>query len=346
MRAGVGYQPNLDLARSIAILMVLAFHCIQWLSPGVWLIRTYYPVGAFGVDLFFALSGYLIGGIYWREYHKQGQVQPIRFMLRRALRTMPPYFVALVIAYAGVRFARGEPFDWRYLLFLQNYHDSMPYFVISWSLCIEEHFYVALPLILAVLLRVATGSVVWWLLLLALVPTMLRAAVVEPTSMEFGYSTTATHLRFDGLLFGVIAAYARATVLRSFVAAPGLRWAVSMLAIGFLLVQPFIPVTVMYVYGFLTLALIFAGLVLVWDASPAFRLADNGVNRSIARSSYSVYLTHAVAVHVAVAAAAAAGLQFWLGQLVIMAALIAVAGWCMYRWIERPTIALRDRLVP
>lgn len=346
MRAGDRHQPNLDLARSIAILMVVGYHCIQWLSPGAGWVRTFFPVGAFGVDLFFALSGYLIGGIYWREHFKHGHVRPIRFVLRRAARTMPPYFVALSIAYAGVYFSRGEPFDAGYLFFTQNYQDPMPFFLVSWSLCIEEHFYIVLPLLLALLLRWAGAGVVWWLLLLALLPAALRAMSVESNSMEFGYSTTATHLRFDGLLFGVIAAYFRATVLRTYVAGRGMRWSVAALAVAIVVARPFVPDPVMYVWGLLALALVFSGLILVWDASPVIPSADNALNRAIARSSYSVYLTHSVAIHAALSFAALAGVQYWPVKLSLMLALTGSLGWCMYHWIERPTIEARNRLVP
>ena len=93
---------NLDALRAIAILAVLISHTLI-LAPqkhGV-LIRW---VGQFGVDLFFVLSGWLIGGLFWRELRERRDVNVRSFILRRVLRTVPPYYVILPIAWAAVHF--------------------------------------------------------------------------------------------------------------------------------------------------------------------------------------------------------------------------------------------------
>jgi len=104
---------NLDLIRACAILFVLLYHSVQ-MATGT---AGFAAFGEFGVDLFFVLSGYLIGGLYWREHQQFGSVARLRFIARRALRTMPPYFVAMAIAYMAVRLYRDESFDFRYLFF-------------------------------------------------------------------------------------------------------------------------------------------------------------------------------------------------------------------------------------
>ena len=85
--------------------------------PMISLATTY---GQYGVNLFFVLSGWLIGGLYWREMQVDGQVNIPPFWCRRWLRTLPPYFVALAISWAAVHLSRGQPFDAGYLLFLQT----------------------------------------------------------------------------------------------------------------------------------------------------------------------------------------------------------------------------------
>ena len=61
--------------------------------------------------------------------------------------------VALVLSYAAVWLERRESFNLGYLLFLQNFYERIPFFLVSWSICIEEQFYLALPLIFWFLLR-------------------------------------------------------------------------------------------------------------------------------------------------------------------------------------------------
>src|SRR5258706_8629295 len=141
---------NLDLLRAIAILMVVIFHVVQhWPTP-LPRLAAVTQYGATGVDLFFILSGWLIGGLLWRERSEFGNLQIWRFMGRRALRTMPPYLVALFIYFIGAYFIRKDPFDFGYLVFIQNYYECILLFKVSWSLCIEEHFYLVIPALVTI----------------------------------------------------------------------------------------------------------------------------------------------------------------------------------------------------
>src|SRR5262249_42887086 len=130
---------NLDLLRATAIIMVVAFHLVQNSPeplPTVVMVTQY---GKYGVDLFFVLSGWLIGSLYWKELVEFGSVRLRRFLVRRWLRTLPPYLGALFLSWTAVRIARHQPFDFGYLAFFQNYYPVIPFFLVSWSLCIEEH---------------------------------------------------------------------------------------------------------------------------------------------------------------------------------------------------------------
>jgi peptidoglycan/LPS O-acetylase OafA/YrhL len=139
---------NLDLLRATAIILVVIYHLfVQWpvTDPGI---RDWTKYGQYGVDLFFVLSGWLIGGLYWREYLKFGDVHVGRFWMRRWFRTLPPYYVALLISWVAVYTQRGTPWDSGYLFFIQNFYYQIPYFSVSWSLAVEEHFYLFAPLLL------------------------------------------------------------------------------------------------------------------------------------------------------------------------------------------------------
>ena len=136
---------NLDTLRASAILLVVIYHSTQIFAselPWLWQIT---QAGFLGVDLFFALSGYLIGSLFFMEKNTTGRVDIRRFIFRRISRTVPPYLIALAASYLAVYLYRGEPFDLGYLVFAQNYYREIPFFLISWSLCVEEHFYLVLP---------------------------------------------------------------------------------------------------------------------------------------------------------------------------------------------------------
>ena len=102
-----------------------------------------------GVDLFFVLSGYLIASQYFARAVAPGTFGLVRgFYIRRFLRTLPPYFVVLAITYVVTVYGLGQgaawPSLWTYALFLQNFGMPVASFFVSWSLCVEEHFYLVL----------------------------------------------------------------------------------------------------------------------------------------------------------------------------------------------------------
>lgn len=153
-------NPWLDLLRASAIMAVMAHHLGQeWPVHRAWL-DGYTVMGAEGVDLFFVLSGWLIGGLFWKEMALSSRVRLFRFWARRWLRTVPPYAGGLLLAWIAVWVYRGEPFDPLYLVFMQNYHEQMPFFFVSWSLCIEEHFYLFIPAVFLLLMRLRRALVI------------------------------------------------------------------------------------------------------------------------------------------------------------------------------------------
>ena len=178
----------------MAITMVFMGHGITLLHP----LRV-------GVDLFFVLSGFLIGRIYLRGVAGEN-FSAFKFWESRWLRTIPPYLVALgFAALANIHFQNSR-IHLYYLLFLQNYL-GIDGFTISWSLCVEEHFYLALPLIGYVILRVwGRRSLLWLLPVFALFPELFRLFDLYtnrlPTSWFF-----ETHLHCEALILGVWLAY-------------------------------------------------------------------------------------------------------------------------------------------
>lgn len=149
--------PGLDLMRAIAILWVMLFHFRFMVAlPHV----LYWPsrYGWMGVDLFFVLSGYLIGSQLMRPYLRGGTPSLGGFYFRRAFRILPAYFtvLALYFAVSGFREAPGISPAWQFLTFTENFRINYAVdqaFSHVWSLCVEEHFYLVLPLLVLMLMR-------------------------------------------------------------------------------------------------------------------------------------------------------------------------------------------------
>jgi len=336
---------NLDLLRAAAIVLVLVYHVV-----GMWpveqpLVRRFAVLGKHGVDLFFVLSGFLIGGLYFRELQQRGHVEPLTFWLRRAIRTMPPYFVALAAVYAAVWSARRDPFDPAYLWFGQNYRPQLPFFQASWSLCVEEHAYVAMVLGLGWLAtrQRMIGPVLVGACLSAAAMPLLDGAV----SRWSGWPSceTATHLWFGGIAVGVLAGWMRVfrEPLWQRVRAVCARiWPVP-LTIACLMAlagpawQPWVPSAMAGGCA--------AVLAAVADRAP-LPLATARLTRAIAVASYSTYLTHGLVIHVG------RMLRTRFPQVpdpvmfVVWIALIAGVAAVFYRCVERTSISVRDRLVP
>ena len=137
---------QLDCLRAVAVLLVLGGH-FQPPKPEdtgalvAVLTRTWMYGGWTGVDLFFVLSGFLVSGLLFREYQERGAVRPGRFLIRRGFKIYPAFYTMaipiLLLAQAPARQVVSE------LFFVQNY--LLPnFFGYTWTLAVEEHFYLLL----------------------------------------------------------------------------------------------------------------------------------------------------------------------------------------------------------
>ncbi len=342
---------RLDRLRALAVLAVIVYHVVQMSPlplPGIAALTKY---GQYGVDLFFVLSGWLIGGLYWRELRSNGGVNLRRFWMRRWIRTLPPYFAALLISCFAVRLTRGEPFDWTYLVFLQNYRDVMPFFLVSWSLCIEEHFYIIAPVTAGALIAFAPRT--WlgplWLLLVVL-SAGLRWIEWQPVKSEaFGYFTVATHLRLDGLVLGFGSSYF------AVFAPKALDWFVARAhwfagaGVACLVALELAGGQARYVLWSLTAAVFCTTLVIASGVSrnlvpDSSRVSLTFLWKPIALASYSAYLIHPLCIHAARSGAAAMGSYGYILYFPTVLLLIVVATAVFYFCVEKPSIWVRDEL--
>ncbi|TBX70453.1 acyltransferase [Flavobacterium silvisoli] len=147
---------GLDLMRAMAISLVVFGHCV-WIFPeSNGLFHQLMVLSGFlGVEVFFVLSGFLIGKILYQLYLKEPySIKTVSYFLkRRWFRTLPNYYLILLIN-IGVGTIVGYPLYalWKYFFFLQNLNTTMlAFFPESWSLSVEEFAYVILPVFLLLL---------------------------------------------------------------------------------------------------------------------------------------------------------------------------------------------------
>src|SRR5256714_12533364 len=154
-------QPGLDLLRALAVIVVVIYHAALF---GFKLPGRVDRFGWIGVDLFFVLSGYLIGGQLLASLARGNQINLGRFFARRVLRIMPAYFVVLTFYFLLPSWREypemSQPL-WKFLLSVQNIalHGGTA-FSHAWSLAVEDQFYLVLPLLLLVLYPRPRASVI------------------------------------------------------------------------------------------------------------------------------------------------------------------------------------------
>src|SRR5689334_22577354 len=139
----------LDGLRGIAILLVLGRHA----GPGL---RPLWEFGWMGVDLFFVLSGFLVSGLLFHEYRRYGRIRPLWFLGRRGFKIYPAFYFLLLVTWFWI----GRGFPLRFFLyealFVQNYFGYI--WDQTWSLAVEEHFYLGLTLMMWALARFQKGT--------------------------------------------------------------------------------------------------------------------------------------------------------------------------------------------
>lgn len=327
-----------------------------------WLIR----FGWMGVDLFFVLSGYLIAGQLLRAI-RAGEADYGRFMARRLFRTVPAYLCVVAIYFAIPQVREREQIQplWQFLTFTQNFGLVLPKaFSHAWSLCVEEHFYLLAPLVLALVARrprawsagwiivalIAAGMLVRAVLWLALVADTPFDASAEPNGGRYmTWIYYPTWARLDGLLAGVAAAAIqlyRPGVWTRLRERPNLLLAASLVGVWLsaAVFEEQVPDLVGAIAGYPLLAWALALAVIAGtDARCWIARREIPFVGAIAASAYSLYLTHKAVFH-----AVAAWLPDASATLVVLLATLcaAAAGALLYVVVERPFIRLRARLGP
>lgn len=332
---------SLDILRGVAILLVLGRHMNYY--------RFWYNPGWTGVPLFFVLSGFLISGLLFQEYQERGSIDFPRFFCRRAFKIWPSYYALL--AFTAYLYHRGRlPIPAHSITlavtFLSNYfvgtrHEWYP-LDHTWSLCVEEHFYLALPVVLVVLMRFGRSKedpfrIIPYLFGFSLALCLLLRVFIV---MKDGW-TPRTDMVFDSLLAGVFLGYLYHFRPNWFAKVSEPRW----LLLSAALFAPMVFVEglsrMVETIGLTALTISFFFLV-AWSARRE-HVIPGFAGKLLARIgfySYSIYLWHmyltARVFHYPVTFS-----SYWIYVIGSVS-----VGILMANLIELPFLAIRDRVIP
>ncbi|MFM0647653.1 acyltransferase [Paraburkholderia bryophila] len=351
-----GRAIELDFVRGIAIIAVMGFH-FHAVQTGNYLIQVIeYPLKNFGregVNLFFTLSGFLVGGLLLRQYAETGHVDARRFIVRRIFRIWPAYYVLIAFHVLAGRHP-WNTFLVQNLTHLQNYLGTS--ITQTWSLAVEEHFYLVLPALLLLFARWKLGA--WTIVgvLTGICAVVLTARCFAVAGGDLDGAFAYTQYRIDSLLVGVILSaiyWMKPAVYHQLARRKGL------LILGVVILCAWLVLATKNLaldesIGYTIQALGFAALiVLVLEYSGSLR--ESWIYRGVAwigLYSYGIYLWHSLALapgDILIRKTTAMGFPpslIWVLALTAQFAIAIFIGYVTTRAIEYPFLLMRNALFP
>ncbi|MGI9088346.1 MAG: acyltransferase family protein [Chthoniobacterales bacterium] len=352
-------RPGLDLLRALAIIVVVVYH------TGIFGFALPYDLHRFGwvgVDLFFVLSGYLIGGQLLNQLRTRRRIRFARFYARRALRILPAYLVVLAVYFslpALREFPSISPL-WTFLISAQNIGlRGGTAFSHAWSLAIEDQFYLLLPLVLLALCRSRLAAVVVPCFVVV-AGLLLRGYLAHQLPGDTGgvshrgyqlWIYYPTWTRLDPLVLGVALAAVeqfRGSWWRALTGSARWLWvpAIGAIAYALYLGDGDILTVQTCVWQLPLIALGMAAL-LVCSLSPRlpFSRVEVPGMAFLASIAYSVYLSHKLIIHATIQLCSRYSISTTsVLALLLIEVAIYVIGAILFLAVERPFLQLRNRL--
>ena len=351
---------GLDLLRIIAVLLVLGRH-LQLPDAPHSLLLAWQTGGWVGVDLFFVLSGFLVSGLLFKEYQRDQSVDLKRFLIRRGFKIYPAFYAMIGVTIL-VRLGLGEKMPVRRiageLLFFQNYLGGL--WNHTWSLAVEEHFYIGVAILVFCLLRRQRQrvddsdpfryipAIFYAIASLCLLLRITTLFVFE--SYSYKWFLFSTHVRIDSLMFGVFLSYLWSfRKLEEKIKGVG---TFTLIAAGTVLLLPafLFPLEqhkLISVFGVIVFylgsgALLLAAIRFKDSSQYPLRLAG-----TLGAASYSIYLWHMpVATWGWDLLCLVHRFDGWLGYFSFYMIGSLLFGWLMNRMLEWPILKIRDRFFP
>lgn len=350
---------QLDVLRAICVFLVLGRH-LNPCPPDTNFYLHHFTLGWnyggwVGVDIFFVLSGFLVSGLLFREYQKSGNLEIKRFLIRRGLKIYPAFY-AMIAATVLVRTLFENGVLIRNVLaeifFVQNLNLGKLW-EHTWSLAVEEHFYIGLAILTFFLFRFWKSKsnpfapVPYLFIFIAVTCFILRLLM----AIYKGTNISPTFFRIDSLFFGVTISYFRhfRGLAKNYRLKKNAGW---LIAAGAILLFPmffFMSVTNSWAFVIgLTTNYIAGGLLLLGFLNCDFK--DNVFIKNaayIGTFSYSIYLWHLpVQDWLAFGLMQATGIENWFfyaGFYLIGAILFGII---LSKIIEYPVLRIRDKYFP
>lgn len=349
---------RLDVLRGVAILLVLGRHMpSSFLSLPDCLLPVFVMwqrIGWTGVDLFFVLSGFLVSGLLFQEYREHGSIRLVRFFLRRGFRIYPSFYFMLGVTVFFL--AYQLTFD-RVLIevfFLQSYFNQRAVWAHTWSLAVEEHFYLFIGLLLLLLSKRRGPDpfrlMPFIMLAVGLLCPWGRFLVPYKISPPF----VPSHLRLDSLLFGTLLSYGHhfhRQRLESFVRSH--RRLIGYASAGLIAPCFFLEIEMVPFISQFGLTFLYLGyggfLLLMLYSDPLGKpQAWESVIAAIGVRSYTMYLWHVPILNIVkhpLRALIGGPLPFAAEFFIYSAGSMAM-GFYLYNALEQPVLRWRDRRFP
>ncbi len=347
---------GLDIFRAVAIWLVLLLHSRPILD-GTALAGFPFVRIPDGVELFFVLSGFLIGGILLRAIASEDVTIGVLlgFWRRRWFRTLPGYYLILAVNYVVVRYNVIHEgiynFNWRYFFFLQNFSKPfVGFYRESWSLSIEEWFYVIVPVLLFILIRWLKPGNAYLLAtcLMLIIPVVFRTIWMDASYDRFWVDLSIRKVvvtRLDSIGYGLLVAWLWYYYPERCIRYRWPAFVIGMAASVLLLAYRQPPYTVYSQVVYFTLSPLFMAMLL--PAAAGERYGTGPVAALItytSRISYSLYLINfsLVAEVIRDQFPPRGGVDGLLKYLAFWMVVYAAASLLYYLW-EKPMMQLRDK---
>ena len=352
------YQPELDGLRFYAFLGVFICHTLPFEGefyhklhlPVPWLWGATVKAGAAGVDLFFALSAFLITSLLLKEREETGDISLKFFYFRRILRIWPLYFLVIGLGILLSHTVANQHLPWYYvagyLLFVGNWVHAVfgrPESIAFplWTVSIEEQFYLIWPVIVKTFERRGLIIAAVGMFLLA---TVCRALFVF-AGISGGYVYYGSTARCDSIALGIlialfmgqlpkVAGFARLLLVSGGV----VGW---ILASAWLTDQPG-PISMREVLGRLIISMA-AGAILYGCLHSRSRFLTSPWIISLGKVSYGLYLLHLTGLFLAKSMTHPVSGTMLLVSKALGFVLTIVLAFASYRWVESPFLRLKDR---